>query len=88
MIYQCYILLPGEMQGLHHSLGQLKNNVGDLKAEWLLIKREVTNIQTDNQELHSDQDYIRQETGKMKVKMKLYLLMFLIIQMEFLKYWI
>ncbi len=36
-----------ELIGMHGLVIQLKNGVGDLRAEWLLIKREVQGIKTE-----------------------------------------
>lgn len=39
--------LRTEILGMHGLVIQLKNGVGDLRAEWLLIKREVNGIKTE-----------------------------------------
>ena len=47
-------------------LSQLKSGVADLKAEWLLIKREVQNILFENSQLKKVQDAVRDDTMKLK----------------------
>ena len=39
--------LRTEIVGMHGLVIQLKNGVGDLRAEWLLIKREVHGIKAE-----------------------------------------
>ena len=47
-------------------IGILKNSVGDLKAEWLLVKRELDRIRRDNAQLKVGQDGLRNDTLKLK----------------------
>ena len=45
---------------------QLRNGVSDLKAEWLLIKREVQELRTSNHQLREGQEDIKEDAGKLK----------------------
>ena len=45
---------------------QLKNGVGDLKAEWLLIKREVQDIQSEGLQLKFSQNDMKTDTESLK----------------------
>ena len=47
-------------------VNQLKNGVGDLKAEWLLIKREVQDIKSESLQLKFGQNDMKADAEKLK----------------------
>ena len=47
-------------------VSQLKNSVGDLKAEWLLIKREVNGMKSENLQMKFHQNDLKADTVKLK----------------------
>ncbi|KAK6179936.1 hypothetical protein SNE40_012183 [Patella caerulea] len=44
----------------------LKNTVGNLKAEWLLMKRELQQIRTDNTQLKNIQNVVKNDTTSLR----------------------
>ncbi len=54
------------MLGMHGLVMQLKNGVGDLRAEWLLIKREVNGVKRETLRLQVRSQGSRSErSGKL-----------------------
>jgi len=50
---------------------QLKHGLGDLKAEWLLVKRDVQQVRHDAGSLRAGQTAIRDDTARLKVAIDL-----------------
>ena len=59
-------IIREELSGINHVVGHLKNSVGNLKAEWLLLKREVKDVQTENAQLKGVQNDLQTKTSHMK----------------------
>ena len=53
------------------SVRQLKHGLGDLKAEWLLVKRDVQQVRHDAGSLRAGQTAIRDDTARLKVAIDL-----------------
>jgi predicted nucleic acid-binding Zn-ribbon protein len=58
--------LGGEVDRTSSLVGQLRNSVGDLKAEWLLIKREVNGMKSENLQMKFRQNDLKADTVKLK----------------------
>ena len=57
-----------ELTSVKSTVGQLKNGVGDLKAEWMLIKRQVQDIKSENTQLKFGQNGLKEDTLQLKVR--------------------
>ena len=50
--------------------GRLQNGVGDLKAEWLLIKREVQDLKSENIQLKLGHNDMKDDAIKLKQRIE------------------
>lgn len=50
--------------------GRLQNGVGDLKAEWLLIKRDVQELKSQNMQLKFNHDDMQEDAIKLKQRIE------------------
>ena len=58
--------LSGSLASLNSLVGQLKNRVGDLKAEWVLSKRDLHDISGNTQRLTRAHEALNQDTVQLK----------------------
>lgn len=58
--------LREDLTDMEDFLSQVKRGVGDLKGEWLVIKREVHNVNMGNSQIKMGQNALRDDTVKLK----------------------
>ena len=63
--FRGYRDLKDELGGVKKRVDLLQNNVGDLKAEWMLMKREVTTISSDTSKFTDGQADLKDATSKL-----------------------
>jgi len=51
---------------LSQSLLQVKHGLGDLKAEWLLMRRDIQEVRLDAGSLRASQSAIKDDTARLK----------------------